>query len=157
MGLSPRGSKNKGDAYERELAHYMNDRLFGGREQIYRAPLSGGGRQFVSGGGSADLIGTPEVWVEAKRTEKFQPYAAMEQAETGIRGKRTKDKPVVISRRSRVATGDSLVVMRLDDWLDLYAALLSQVGIRIEEKNHGIETVKQVEDSLQQAAENTGA
>lgn len=157
MGLSPKGAKAKGDAYEREIAHYMNDRLFGGREQVYRAPLSGGGRQFVSGGGSADLIGTPEVWVEAKRTEKFQPYAAMEQAETGIRGKRAPEKPVVISRRSRVATGDSLVVMRLDDWLDLYAALLSQVGFRIEEKEHGNETSKQVEDGLQQTAEDSGS
>lgn len=157
MGLSPRGAKAKGDNYEREIASYINDRLFEGREQVYRAPLSGGGRQFVSGGGSADLVGTPEIWVEAKRTERFQPYAAMEQAETGIRGKRAPEKPVVISRRSRIPTGDSLVVMRLDDWLDLYAALLSQSGFRVKEKPNGDETIEQIEDGLQQTTENAGA
>lgn len=125
--LSPRGSKAKGDKYERELAEYLNEALYGGEQKIFRAPLSGGGRS-TFGGGSADLNGTPDIWVEAKRTEKFAPYAALEQAERGIAGKKSKDVPVVVSRRNQMTTGDSLVVMRLKDWVDLYQSLLEKRG-----------------------------
>jgi hypothetical protein len=133
MALTPRGSKKKGDNYERELAKFFNDCLFGGRDVVFRAPLSGGGRQFAGGGGSADLSGAPAVWVEAKRTETFSPYRALEQAEKGIKGKAAADLPVVVSRRSRMPTGSSLVVMRLDDWMRLYHAYLTQFGYKPDE------------------------
>jgi Holliday junction resolvase len=125
--LSPRGSKAKGDKYERELAEYFNEALYGGEPKIFRAPLSGGGRS-TFGGGSADLTGTPFVWVEAKRTEKFAPYAAMEQAERGIAGKKSRDVPVVVSRRNQMTTSDSLVVMRMKDWIDMYHSYLDMKG-----------------------------
>lgn len=128
MGLTPRGAKRKGDEYERELASYLNNHLFGGKDVVFRAPLSGGGRQFTGGGGSSDLVGTPDVWVEAKRTERFQPYEAMAQAERGVAGKRCLDFPVVVTRRSRMATEESLVVMRMADWLELYRAFLESRG-----------------------------
>lgn len=120
--------KNKGDAYERELAKYLNDEIHDGKEVCYRAPLSGGGRTF-QGGGSADLAGTDEIWVEAKRTEKFSPYAAMSQAEKGIAGHGSSELPVVVSRRNQMPTGDSLVVMRLSDWTKLYRQFLKCKGI----------------------------
>jgi|TARA_B100000315_G_scaffold197100_1_gene188420 hypothetical protein len=124
-------SKRKGDGFEREIAEYLNARLFPGTRRARRAPLSGGGASFGvqnsdSGGGSADILGAPDVWIEAKRTERFTPYAAMEQAERGIKGQEAPEIPVVINRRNRVSTGDALVVMRFDGWLELYEAFLKQ-------------------------------
>jgi hypothetical protein len=126
-GLMTSPQKAKGDKYERDLAKLMDNVLFGGRGQVFRAPLSGGGRN-IGGGGRADLSGTPDVWVEAKRTERFQPYEAMAQAERGIAASRTTDMPVVISRRSRITDANSLVVMRMSDWLNLYGAYLVYIG-----------------------------
>ena len=120
-------SKRKGDGYERELAKWLDFMLFANAGNVQRAPLSGGGR-YVGGGGRADLIGTPTVWGEAKRTEKFQPYAAMEQAETGIKNAGSDEMPVVMQRRNRMATEDSLVVMRLKDWVSLYSSWLKECG-----------------------------
>lgn len=120
-------SKRKGDGYEREVAKFLDHHLFADSNQVQRMPLSGGGSH-IGGGGKADLLGTPTIWVEAKRTERFQPYEAMAQAERGIAASRSNDKPVVITRRNRIATEDSLVVMRMKDWLDLYASWISDIG-----------------------------
>jgi len=119
--------KRKGDGYERELAKWLDRRLFGGDGKITRAPLSGGG-SYITGGGRADLIGTPDLWVEAKRTEKFQPYQAMQQAETGIHKSDTPEMPVVMQRRNNMKTQDSLVVMRLNDFAFIYEGYLMQYG-----------------------------
>lgn len=124
--------KRKGDGYERELAKWLDWLLFDGKGQVQRMPLSGGGSH-AGGGGRADLTGTPSVWVEAKRTERFQPYAAMEQAETGIKNAMTEDMPAVITRRNRMATEDSLVVMRLKDWSLLYSSWLKECGYDVYE------------------------
>lgn len=121
-------SKNKGDGYERELAAYIDKAIFGGSGRVFRAPLSGGGRS-LHGGGSADLTGTPDLWVEAKRTEKFTPHAALAQAERGIAANKfTKDIPVVINRRNRMKTGESLTLLRLDDFLKIYLVYLQSLG-----------------------------
>ncbi len=119
--------KRKGDGYERELAKWLDRRLFGGEGKITRAPLSGGG-SYITGGGRADLIGTPDLWIEAKRTEKFQPYQAMQQAETGIHKSDTPEMPVVVQRRNNMKTQDSLVVMRLNDFAFIYEGYLMQYG-----------------------------
>lgn len=122
--------KAKGDAYERELAHRLNEAVFDGQEQCYRAPLSGGGRSFAHSvdaatkGGSADLLGTPGLWVEAKRTERFQPYEAMAQAERGRDSRKTGEVCVVVTRRSRMPIEKSLVVLRLEDFERLYRTWL---------------------------------
>lgn len=126
-----RYAKRRGDTYEREVAQYLNDYLFAGTETVYRAPLSGGGRQFGNGGGSADLVGLPHIWAELKRTNAFSPYAAMAQAETGINARRScSDVPVAITRRDGIATDRSLVVMRLSDWAALYDAFLTVHGYK---------------------------
>ena len=124
--------KRKGDGYERELAKWLNHWLFGDKPQVQRAPLSGGGANLF-GGGLPDLNGTPFVWVEAKRTEKFSPYAALEQAEAGIEKSNSSDIPVVVSRKNRMDTSESLVVMRLGDWLPMYKAFLWEFGIETED------------------------
>lgn len=115
---SGRGSKAKGSIYERELADYLNASV---GISSRRALLSGGGRNE----GGADLDDTPLIHIEAKRVENVSPYAHMRQAEAAI-GK-SKDRtvmPVVITRRNRIETGQSLVIMRLDDWLRMYRAIL---------------------------------
>lgn len=114
-----RGMKAKGDEYERELASYINEAtgLSSGR-----APLSGGGKVGLYGG--ADLIGTPGLFVEAKRVERLSFHEAMRQAETNIKKTQSPEAPVVINRRNRESTGDSLVVMRLDSFLKFYLSHL---------------------------------
>ena len=116
--------KAKGDKYEREISTHINSAT---GLQSFRAPLSGGGKQFSVNGitaGSADIVGLPSVWPECKRTERFTPYEAMAQAERGIAARHSNEFPVVFTRRNRMTTGESLVVMRLDDWLKLYNAFL---------------------------------
>lgn len=114
--MTPRSAKQKGSMYERELAAYFNGCLLLD-PPVKRALLSGGG---VATGG-ADLVNTPFIHVEAKRTERFQPYKAMEQAEEAIKKSNEDDiMPVVINRKNGVKIQDSLVVMRLEDWINLY-------------------------------------
>ena len=128
--MSGKFGKRKGDGYERELAKYLDARLFGSSGQISRMPLSGGGSH-LGGGGRADLLGTPTMWVEAKRTEKFSPYAAMAQSENGIAASKTDgEMPVVISRKNNMPTGDSLVVMKLSDWVNIIVNGYDHVGTK---------------------------
>ncbi len=122
---SGRGAKAKGSNYERELASYLSETI---GVTARRALLSGGGRN----DGGADLEGTPEIHIEAKRTETFAPYAAMEQAEVAIKKGGKPLFPVVMQRRNRMATGESMVVMRLSDWVDFYAAYLRQEGVALD-------------------------
>jgi hypothetical protein len=128
MTLSPGGAKRKGDKFERELALYLNVKL---GIAAFRAPLSGGGSITPIGG--SDLLGTPGIFVEAKRVEKFAPHLAMSQAVRNKAATKSPDLPVVVTRRNLQAIGESLVVMRLDDWLNLYGDHLCQNGI-IKEK-----------------------
>ena len=55
----------------------------------------------------------------------------MEQAERGIAGFGSPEKPVVIQRRNNMTTAESLVVMRLEDWAVLYEAYLDSLGIHV--------------------------
>jgi hypothetical protein len=114
--------KAKGDAYERDLAKYFNEHIYK-EERCSRAPLSGGGRIGIGVGG-ADLLGTPEIFIEAKRVERLNFRDAMAQAERNIIQTHAPEVPVVITRRSRETIEDSLVVMRLKDWELMYGAYL---------------------------------
>ena len=121
--MSGRRHKQKGDAYERELASYIND-ITG--LQSFRAPLSGGGKVGMVGG--ADLLGTPDIFVEAKRVERLNFHDAMRQAETNIDKTKSDASPIVINRKSRMKTGDSLCLLRLDDLLKFYRSYLKEKG-----------------------------
>ncbi|MDG1415955.1 MAG: hypothetical protein P8R39_11425 [Alphaproteobacteria bacterium] len=115
--------KRKGDAYERELAAYLRDNL---GVNCHRAPLSGGG--FVLGSGGADLVGTPLLFVEAKRVEKVSVRDALRQANRNKAETRSPETPIVITRQNRMTTGESLVVLTLDDFLPFYRAALEKDG-----------------------------
>jgi len=108
-----RGAKQKGDGYERELAEYFNQMMHGGDKVVTRTPLSGGGIHT----GKGDLEGLRYLSVEAKRTERFTPGPAMEQATAAAGDTKI---PVVITRRNRVKTGDSWVMLKLDDFIPMY-------------------------------------
>lgn len=122
--MSGKAPKRKGDGYERELAKYFNEKVFGGEDRVQRAPLSGGGAVKSSGG--SDLKNTPYIFVEAKRTEKFQIHQSMRQAEDNIEISKSNDMPIVITRRNRTETGDSLCVLKLDDFLKMYQLLVKE-------------------------------
>ena len=59
----------------------------------------------------------------------------MAQAERGIAASKSTDTPVVITRRNRQTTQDSLVVMLMKDWLPLYEAHLRSLGYGPETTN----------------------
>lgn len=121
----------KGNLYEREIAAYFNDKL---GLSARRAPLSGGGASFGapgSGVGTADLMGVPGIHVEAKFVQRLAVWDAIDQAERSVKQHKSPELPTVITRRNRVETGQSLVVMRLEDWIKLYAShLREQYGTR---------------------------
>ena len=118
-GSSP---KRKGDGYERELAKYFNKKIFDGEDKVQRMPLSGGGAIKSSGG--SDLKNTPHIYVEAKRTERFKIHESMKQVIDNIETSKSESMPVVITRRNRESTGDSLCILKLDDFIELYRILI---------------------------------
>lgn len=119
--------KNKGSGYERELAAYFNDSC---SLRSFRTPLSGGGFGFARDvAPTADLTGTPNLWVEAKRVERLNFHEAMAQAERGSDAHGRVDMPVVINRKNYQALPDSLCVLRLKDFIKLYDAYLKTHGL----------------------------
>lgn len=103
-------SKQKGNAYERELAKAFRDYGF---EDARR------GVQYSGKEGEADdVVGLPYIHIEAKRVEKLNLYNAMAQA---IRDANEDEMPTVFHRRNRETT---LVTMRLEDWMKLYKGWL---------------------------------
>lgn len=123
--------KRKGDGYERELAAYINENT-GIKSE--RAPLSGGGKIGMAGG--ADLLGVPGLFIEAKRVERLNFHDALRQAEKNKMLTNSPEMPVVINRKNRMATGDSLVLLRLDDLLTLYRAYLLNEGYVRDHDKH---------------------
>lgn len=112
-----RGAKAKGDHYERQLARYFNEHL---GLKSWRTPLSGGGRYEAE----ADLQGTPGLAIEAKRCETMKIPEWYRQAVKNA----GPDVPVVITRKSRVETGESFVVLNLDNFKEFYGAWLREKG-----------------------------
>lgn len=129
-GITPRGLKAKGDRYERDLAEYLNTHVFGGRPQVQRALLSGGGRwrktdnTIAAYAGDADLEGTPHLFVEAKRVERFNIHATMKQLTRNCDVVSPGSIPVAITRRSNQPLAKSYCVLHLEDFAQLYRALL---------------------------------
>lgn len=122
--------KNKGSSYERELAEYLNMTCFAGKCVVTRAPLSGGGR-FSANAGGTDLLGAPGLFVEAKRFERLDFRKAVRQAQRNAKLRQTTDLPLVITRRNREATGESLVVTTLSNFMEFYQAWLREKGIQV--------------------------
>jgi Holliday junction resolvase len=99
-------SKDKGARYERELAAHLK---YYGYNTRRTAQYCG------SSGDAADVIGLPGIHIEAKHQERIQIYDWMAQA---IRdSKKSGNLPAVFFRKNHC---DTLVCMRLFDWIELY-------------------------------------
>lgn len=121
MKRSGASAVRKGKAYETELRHHLEAAL---GLTIFRTSAT---QQIADRTrGHADLVGTPDLAIEAKRTERFNAEAALLQA---IRNAAPGEIPVVISRRNRMETGNSRVLLRLDDFLVMYRAYLKDIGV----------------------------
>jgi len=99
-------SRDKGKRYERELASFF-------REYGYDAHRTS---QYCGNTGDAsDVVGLPGIHIEAKHQQKIQIYDWMSQAIHD--SAKIGNKPTVFFRKNNHET---LVCMRLDDWMDLY-------------------------------------
>lgn len=88
--MSGKKSKSKGAAGERESAQFLNEVL---GCSLHR------GRQYHGGPNSPDLAGDlPGLQIEVKRAERFNLYAALEQARNDANPDQV---PCVMHRRNR--------------------------------------------------------
>ncbi len=101
-------SRDKGQRGELEVAALLREYGFEGRR----------GQQYQGGPGSPDVVHSiSNVHIEVKFTEKFNAYAAMDQA---IEDKDARETPVVFHRRKRKKW---LVVMSARDFLQMMRKL----------------------------------
>ena len=99
----PINSRQKGATGERELARYL-------REHGYNARR---GQQYSGANGDADVIGLPGFHIEVKRTERFEVYKALTQAQNDAK---MGEIPLVCHRKNR---GQWIAVLSLKDLLEL--------------------------------------
>lgn len=72
------------------------------------------GQQYCGANGDADVVGLPEIHIEAKHQERMQLYDWMAQAKSDAK---EDELPAVFHKRNNCA---ALVTMELDDWIKLY-------------------------------------
>lgn len=99
-------SREKGKRFERQLASKLRDYGF---EDCKR------GQQYCGANGDADVIGLPNVHIEAKHVEKMELYKWMEQS---INDAKRGELPAVFHKKNNA---DILVTMRLEDWIKIYS------------------------------------
>ena len=98
-------SRQKGKRYELELAAKLREYGFSARR----------GQQYSGANGDADVVGLPGIHIEAKRRKEIgNIYDWMAQSKSDAR---PGEIPVVMCRADQ---SESLVVMRLDDWVACY-------------------------------------
>jgi hypothetical protein len=113
--MAIKGVKAKGDQFERDLCAYFTEAL---GVDVFRS-LYTKDPTMQETVGACDLMGVPELAVEAKRVEKLSFPAAYAQA---VRNTALGEHPVVINRRSRQKLGESYVILSLDDFTEFYRA-----------------------------------
>lgn len=101
-------SKEKGKRYEREIASKLKDY---GYEARRTAQYCG------NTGDASDVVGLDGIHIEAKHQQKIQIYDWMAQAVRDSAENNRGDLPTVFFRKNNAET---LVCMRLDDWIKLY-------------------------------------
>lgn len=100
----PINSRDKGARFERTLAKKLTEYGYECRR----------GQQYCGANGDADVVGLPDIHIEAKAVEKMNIYAWMEQAENDAR---EGERPTVFHKKNNKPI---LVTMQLDDWIDIY-------------------------------------
>ena len=101
-------SREKGKRGERELAGKLREYGFGCRR----------GQQYSGANGDADVIGLPGVHIECKRVEALNIDKSMKQA---IDNASEGNLPAVFHRRNGQ---EWKVTMRLEDWMQIYKAVM---------------------------------
>lgn len=124
--ITPKGVREKGLKYEREIVAHLNQRL-----GIECARGVAGAQAFDQSKGSSDIFGAPRLAIEAKRTERFTLNEFMAQA---VRNATADNLPVVFHRQSRQPIGLSTVAMQLDDFLEIYDAFLKYHGFKADDR-----------------------
>ena len=97
-------SNLKGKTFEREIARYL-------REHGYTDARRG--QQYKGGADSPDVVGIKGYHIEAKRTERFDLYGALEQS---TRDATDGEIPIVIHRKNGKK---SVVILTLDDFMEV--------------------------------------
>ena len=99
-------SRDKGKRYEREIASKLRDYGYDARRTAQYCGKTGD---------ASDVVGLPGIHIECKHCEQFRIYDWMAQAinDSGKSG----NKPAVFFRKNNAET---LVCMRLDDWMELF-------------------------------------
>jgi len=108
--------RRKGAAFEREVAHAF---------EAAGIPARRGIGQARGGGAEVPDVEVDHLHVECKVGRAPDPWGALKQAE---RDMRAGVWPVAVCRRDR---HEAIVAMRLDDWLELWMALLGEAGERM--------------------------
>lgn len=104
-------SKDKGKRFERELAHKLNDYGFECRRT----------EQYCGNTGDAsDVVGLPDIHVEAKHVEQMHLYDWIEQSNRDSKGNGR--IPAVFHRKNNA---EILVSMTLDNWMKIYKGYLN--------------------------------
>lgn len=107
-------SREKGKRYERELASTLKEYGYDARRTA----------QYCGNTGDAsDVVGLPGIHIEAKHQETLHIYDWMSQAIHD--SAKSGNKPAVFFRKNNHET---LVCMRLTDWIELYREY--EAGIR---------------------------
>ena len=106
--VSQMNSRKKGKTGELELANILKTYGFDCRR----------GQQYCGANGDADVIGLPGIHIECKRVETLNVSQAMRQAQKDARDE---EMPVVMHRKNRERW---LVTMTLEDWMELYKAVI---------------------------------
>ena len=107
-------SKDKGKRFEREIAKYLIEQGFLARRSAQYAGNTGE---------AADVIGLDGIHIECKHQESMRLYDWMEQAVRDA--KPSGNLPAVFHRKNNAET---LVTMRLEDWMEVYRGTLPNVG-----------------------------
>ncbi len=108
QGAWGRKPKSRGNRYEKYISERLQ-RFFPGTK-----------RNLGSGGyGGGDLVETPGWCFELKKVEKFNLWAALQQAENAAKGGQT---PAVIFARNR---SRDYIALPLDDW----EGMMEEMGI----------------------------
>ena len=99
-------SKEKGKRFERELASLLREHGYDARRT---AQYCGNNED------ASDVVGLPNIHIEAKHQEKMELYKWMEQAKRDAKG----TIPAVFHKKNRA---DILVTLQIDDFLEIYRA-----------------------------------
>lgn len=104
-------SRDKGARFERKLAEIFREHGYPARRTCQRAG---------KGTDCPDVSGLPGIHVEAKHCERMQLYDWMAQAVRDSDANISNNVPAVFHKANK---RDTLVTMRLDDWMKLFDEL----------------------------------